>query len=271
MMDKAGTYIVKSINYFFLITVSLKDGMYNIKTIGIPSEISVDSGNLLRQSGLECVEIIVTINEDGSGFEEPAELEFLTHGSSCGFSHVFTSGKESGITILKKGEGTVELLRANMSFVSREFGIQRFSFFDESEFVCPGIELGRIALSLHSTLIHKDTWYTRNFGAKPSETVSNLEIDRTNILLDEKFNTDELENLLGSFDEGTKQMFIGFEREGLSWTQAFGIINKRIGCIFFSGDVLEILSDRFLITDKSPWIIQVTDGPDVVVKYEKIN
>ena len=269
-MDKAGTYIVKSSNYFFLITVSLKDGMYNIKTIGIPSEISVDSGEVLRQSGLECVEIIVTINEDGSGFEEPAELEFLTHGASCGFSPVWTSGKESDVILLKNGEGTVELLRANMSFVSKEFGIQRFSLFDESEFVCPGIELGRIALSLHSTLIHKATWYTRHFGAKPSETGSNQEIYQTNMLLDEKFNTTELENLLGGFGEGTKQMFIDFEREGLSWTQAFGVINKRIGCLFFSGDVLDILSEKFLITDKSPWIIQVTDGPDVIVKYEKI-
>ena len=119
-MDKAGTYIVKSTNYFFMITVSLEDGgLYNIKTIGIPSEISIESGSVINNPGMECVHIIVTVNENGSGFNETAELEYLTHGSSCGLSPVFTSGKDSAMSPLKNGDGTVELLNANMSFVSR--------------------------------------------------------------------------------------------------------------------------------------------------------
>lgn len=272
IMDKAGTYIVKSTNYFFMITVSLEDGgLYNIKTIGIPSEISIESGSVINNPGMECVHIIVTVNENGSGFNETAELEYLTHGSSCGLSPVFTSGKDSAMSPLKNGDGTVELLNANMSFVSREFGVNRFSLFDESEFTCPGIDMG-VRLSIHSTLIHKATWYNRKFSAKPEDISSNLEIAQTNMLLDEKFSTSELEQMMmGEFDSNTKVLFAGFERDGFSWTQAFGVINKTIGCGFFSGDVLEILSEKFLITDKSPWVIQVTDSQDVIVEYEKIN
>lgn len=268
-MDKTGSFIIKSTNYFFLVTVSWEqeENSYHISTVGIPSEISIENGKTINHSGMECVQITVSKKEDGSGYHTTAELDYLKSNAVCGLSPVFTERTDSGLRPLQKG-GSVEMAQATMTFVYNHFGISEFSLLDASEFECPGLHFS-VNLAIHSTLLHGKTWYQRKFNAKPSRPFDKHELEQTNALLDERFRKDEMD-LLGPFDSNTEALIQKIEMEGLSWKMGFQVINSELGCQFFDDNVINTMAQKFLITDKDPWMINILDGPNVLLASEKL-
>lgn len=260
--EKDGVYIVRSIDYFFLMTVRLidmnySDSEYRIKCISTPYE----DANVVKPMPRRrfCVDLSVLVYDDG----RKSKLNTLVYGKECSLL-----GK------LERKTGTKQMLMATLAFASEHLGQNVFQFNDASQIVCDG---HLISLRDYGLLVRGTTWYQRSFDAKTEKEDDAAELEKYSIRLDQTISKEQRDNLVRVLREGQlsaekKTGYIDIVTravdDGSNWKEMLQVIDHdQKGCSFFSNDVVrEILIMLGLLV---VWEFEIEMTPETVNKFLK--
>lgn len=255
--EKDGVYIVRSIGFFFLVTVRLtgvdvveKTSLYEINCVPTPSENANVHGNIPTRP---CVEITAIL-----GGNDPSKLDILRYDKTC-----------SLVGPLQKKTGTAQMLMPTLAFAAKTFDQYVFHFTDASSVACGDVE--RISLRDYGILVDGKTWYERAFGATPAsdEMTSALEKYATQLqtrmsegqsnCLIETLHSQNLlsKNNLDLFTRALREC----ARAGNTWRQTLNKIAKyeNHGCSFFSYDTVEAITALLQLAPILDWRLEITD------------
>ena len=251
-----GVYIIKSIDFFFLLTVNVIHAFQDQRVYDVKCVPTWSKTNSLPEQNSFCVELMVEVYPD----RRPSTLEILTYREDCSLGGPLTNKI-----------GTEQMLMSTLAFASKKFGQNVFGFTDASRKIVYGIE---VPLQQYGLLTVGTTWYQRAFGATPTgETSSNIQKYRD--VLETRITHAQVEALrvvlqgpesLLSEKSSTKFMNILNRNEGSTWKETLQAIDRQYdGVSFFSFDVVEEIQRLLQLEDANKWEIEIT--PERVSKF----
>jgi len=263
--EKDGVYIVRSVDFFFLVTVRLTDvdmddgvQTYEVKCVPTPSEnANIDDSIPVTP----CVEIEVDVGE-GVG---PSRLEILRFDKTC-----------SLVGKLQRGEGTKQMLMATLAFAAQMFGENVFTFTDASSIACD--KMRRISLIDYGLLVHGKTWYERTFGAIVSDPFDQERRDEYDTMLKTIVTEEQSKSLIKAFgpqrflsdDELTRYIYIISKAAGeTTWREMLRTIasDETRGCSFFSYETVDKILTLLDLSTILDFQIEMTN--EKVTRYFK--
>ena len=262
--EKDGVYIVRSIDFFFLVTVRLvgvsfdeydpdvKTSEYEINCVPTPSESASSNEDIPTRP---CVEISVVI---GTG-DRPTSLDIFRYDKDC-----------SLVGQLQRKTGTQQMLMSTLAFAAKEFGQKVFHFTDASMIECENVE--SISLRDYGLLVYGRTWYERNFDATPREPGDLAKRDEYALMLNTIISENQSNSLIEGFrsqtyltvDELTRYVYILRESaaNGNTWQQMIQRVtnHETRGCSFFSHDTVENILKLLGLEPILNYKIDLSDG-----------
>lgn len=259
--ERDGVYIVRSIDFFFLVTVRLtgvnfddsgeKTSEYEINCIPTPTESPVSNENIPTRP---CVQLSVIV---GAG-DRPTSLDILRYDKNC-----------SLVGHLHKKTGTEQMLMSTLAFAAKMFDKKIFYFTDASTIECENVK--SISLRDYGLLVEGKTWYERNYDATMYEPEDFVERDHYKAMLNTIISEEQSQYLIEGFrlqsfltdDELTRYIYIVKKsaENGKTWQQMIQQVSNHEtrGCSFFSfytvDQIMELLGLRPLLSYK----IEITD------------
>lgn len=259
--EKDGVYIVRSIDYFFLITVRLtgvnfdepgaKTSQYEIKCVPTPSESASLNEHIPTRS---CVEISVIV---GAG-DSPTSLDILRYDKSC-----------SLVGQLQRNTGTEQMLMSTLAFAAQMFGENVFHFTDASTIECENVK--SISLRDYGLLVEGKTWYERNFDATIYEPGDFAARENYKAMLNTIISEEQSNSLIEGFrsqtflsdDELTRYVYIVNKsaHSGNTWQQMIQQVanHETRGCSFFSFDTVDKIMELLGLSPLLSYKIEMTD------------
>lgn len=257
-----GLYIIKSKNTFFLVKVkkSFSEGDYDIRV----SPVS-------RRDGEEIItdDACLTIEISSSFSEYSAMIDYLGFHEGC-----------SLFEPMERGIGTRDMIKSTLSLCKKLFGISKFTLYDASTFDCPSTG-GEVGLAVHNFLVYGRSWYERKFDAAPSSVHDSIRWERSKKLLSafvEESKARRIKGIIeGIFQGDDQEQFLEIVNDALieriTWNQMFENMNLSYnGCLFFTGKMIDTVSDIFGIPMVDSWYIPITDEDvsEYLVAHEKV-
>lgn len=255
--EKDGVYIVRSIDFFFLVTVRLtgvdvveKTSQYEINCVPTPSENANVHGNIPTRP---CVETTVII-----GGNEPSKLDILRYDKTC-----------SLVGPLQKKTGTAQMLMSTLAFAAKTFDQYVFHFTDASSVACG--DVARVSLRDYGILVDGKTWYERAFGATPASDKMTSALEKYPTQLQTRMSEGQSNWLIETLhsqnllSKNNLDLFTRTLREcaraGNTWRQTLNKIAKyeNHGCSFFSYDIVEAITTLLQLAPVLNWRLEITD------------
>ena len=257
-----GLYVIKSRSTFFLVKVkkSFSEGDYDIRV----SPVSKRGGEKVITDN-DCLTLEIT----PSFSEYSAMIDYVGFNEGC-----------SLFEPMERGFGTRDMVKSTLALCRKLFGTSKFMMHDASKFDCLAAE-GEVDLSVHNLLVYGKSWYERKFDAKPSSLHDSLRWDRSKQLLASVVDEDRATRIKQYIDiffrEEDREQFLEIVNDALigrnSWNQMFENINLSYnGCVFFTGRMIDSVSNLFGIHVVDSWYIPITDDDalEYLVAHEKI-
>lgn len=255
-----GVYILKSPDYIFLVSMQVADPKINSVKVNIQPVPRVDSH---FDYTLDFICLKITVNTRSMGLRgSTIQDTSYTHISDIGYDE-----NCSVTSILKRKDGTKQMLLATLALCVQLFGVEKIQLVDASGFEC---EDEYIDLFLHNLLVYGKTWYERKHGAVAASHTQLLAQSKTALagIVSESYANE----LIAMTHDDSIQTQIREAIDKKSWNQLFHDINE-VGCSFFTGEVLESAETFFDIPNVTHWdvskLLQL-DLDSYLVSYKKI-
>jgi len=260
MLKKDGVYIIKSLNYFFLIRVSGSKREYGTKHMIVvtPGPDNSNPSMMPDISSDVCLEISIKVYTN----TVTACIESLAHEDMCSMCK----------TLCKK-EGTYEMVMSTLSFCSKLFNVDTFDLYDASSFYCDPVDtitIGIINMKKHNLLVYGSSWYERIFNAIPTGRTDQVLWSNAKSRVETTVDRPTIEELLdiyrSNIPEDLMNMLIKVTDKHLkkssSWTTVFEELHRMDGgkgFIFFKDKFIIRLGKKSLfdIPSVDNWVIEI--------------
>lgn len=260
----SGTYITRSKEGFFLIKVtkSFTEGSYSVRVTPVSrGEDGVDV------SKTTCLDIDISRTSS----ENSAEIDYLRFDERC-----------SLFEPMKRGSGTHQMLMSTLSLCKKLFGVAKFFLSDASTFFCPSAN-DEVDLAYHNLFVYGESWYERKFNARPCSVQDSQKWENSKSLLKKKVSRDQGDRIkrmievIYKDDSEEREEYLDIVEQSvhdLTFIGMFDSINyPEGGCAFFTGRMMDLLTDMFEVPLIDRWYIPVSDddASTYLVAYEKID
>ena len=264
-----GVYIIRSMNYFFLIRINVHKRSsgkmkYTISVSPTPHNKELPIPEVHNST---CMQLTIRI----SSSEQRAHIDSLNHEDTC-----------SMCDSLGDGNGTGEMIKCILSFCSKMFGIKVFSINDADHFWCEDINQ-QIPTRVHDLLVFGKSWLESNVNAVPMDLEDKISWNDAQYRLSQLPTNDSKDEIVdiirSSMSTNHSKIIIPIvlDEKALSWNEIFlniSKIEKGSGCVFFQTSIMEKLYDVDVldIPRVSNWIVNVDNVTiqDNLLDYKRI-